>query len=62
MRPESKPPNAQIAGESQAARSLTIQRRRQVAGLLLIALMILLASLWRAGLLTVFPRGWWRLW
>jgi hypothetical protein len=37
-------------------------RKRQIAGLLLIAAVILLVSLWRAGLHTVFPPGWWHLW
>lgn len=37
-------------------------RRRQAAGLLLIALAILVFSVWRAGLHAVFPTGWWRVW
>lgn len=41
----------------------TIERRRQVRGLLLLALAVLVFSLLRAGLHHVFtPAGWWRLW
>jgi hypothetical protein len=39
------------------------ERRRQLRGLLLLALAILLFSLLRVGLHRVFtPAGWWRLW
>lgn len=38
------------------------QRRRQVAGLAILAMVILVFSMWRAGLAAVFPAGWWRLW
>ena len=38
------------------------ERRRQVRGLLLLAGVILLFSLLRAGLHSVFTPGWWRLW
>ena len=36
-------------------------RRRQIAGLLLLALLVLAFTVWRArhGL---FPPGWWRIW
>ena len=44
-----------MAGEEQ-------YRRRQIGGLLLMALVILLVTLWRAGLHNVFPPGWWHLW
>jgi hypothetical protein len=45
-----------------AARRQT-ERRRQVRGLLLLALAILIVSLLRVGIHTVFtPPGWWRLW
>lgn len=37
-------------------------RRRQIAGLLLIAAGIVLVSIYRAGVANVFPRGWWHLW
>jgi hypothetical protein len=50
------------ATEPKDDRPETVQRRRQVAGLLLMALIILVASVWRAGLGSMFPRGWWRLW
>jgi hypothetical protein len=43
------------------ARRLT-ERRRQIRGLLLIALAILIFSLLRAGMHTIFTPGWWRLW
>jgi hypothetical protein len=38
------------------------ERRRQLRSLLLIALAVLLFSLYRAGLHNVFTPGWWRLW
>jgi len=37
-------------------------RKRQVYGLLLIAVVILAVALLRADLHAVFPRGWWRAW
>ena len=40
----------------------THERRRQVRGLLLIAAVVLLASILRAGVGRVFTQGWWRLW
>jgi hypothetical protein len=40
----------------------SIERRRQVRGLLLLALVILTLSITRAGMGNVFPHGWWRLW
>jgi hypothetical protein len=39
-----------------------IERRRQLRGLLMLALIVLAFSLARAGLGRVFPHGWWRLW
>jgi len=36
------------------------QRRRQITGLLIIAVIILLAALYRADLHAIFPPGWWR--
>jgi hypothetical protein len=38
------------------------ERRRQIRGLLLLALAILIFSLLRADLHNVFTPGWWRLW
>jgi len=38
------------------------ERRRQVRGLFLLAIVILIFSLFRAGLHNVFTTGWWRLW
>jgi hypothetical protein len=39
-----------------------IERRRQVRGLLVLAIAVLLFSLLRGGLHTIFTPGWWRLW
>ncbi len=44
------------------APALTQERRRQIRGSLLLAIAILVFSLLRAGLHTVFTPGWWRLW
>jgi len=38
------------------------ERRRQLRSLLVIALAVLIFSLYRAGLHNVFTQGWWRLW
>lgn len=38
------------------------ERRRQVRGLLLLALAALAFSVWRAALHGLFGPGWWRLW
>jgi hypothetical protein len=38
------------------------ERRRQVRGLLLLALAVLVFSLLRAGTNNIFTPGWWRLW
>jgi hypothetical protein len=38
------------------------ERRGTVRGLLLLALVVLIASVWRAGLERVFLPGWWRHW
>ena len=40
----------------------TKERRRQVRGLLLIALVVLVLSILWAGVHSVFTPGWWRLW
>jgi hypothetical protein len=37
-------------------------RRRQIYGLLLVALILLIAGLSRASMRDVFPTGWWRVW
>ena len=44
------------------ARASIAHRRRQAAGLGIIAVLVLIFSLWRAGLAAVFPVGWWRIW
>jgi len=46
---------------STAARG-QIERRRQVRGLLLLAIAILIFSIFRAGTHNIFTPGWWRLW
>jgi hypothetical protein len=38
------------------------ERRRQVRGLLLIALAVIALSILRAGIHRVFTPGWWHLW
>ena len=38
------------------------ERRRQLRGLLILALIVLAVSIARAGLGRVFPPAWWRLW
>jgi hypothetical protein len=38
------------------------ERRRQVRGLLLLVLLVIVFSIVRAGVHNVFTRGWWRLW
>lgn len=35
------------------------ERRMQVGGLLLLALLVLIFTLWRAGWHAVVPHGWW---
>ncbi|RXH58804.1 hypothetical protein GRAN_2114 [Granulicella sibirica] len=42
--------------------ALAAERRRQVRGLLVLAFVILVASILRAGVPRVFTLGWWRLW
>ena len=39
-----------------------IERRRQVRGLLLLALVVIAFAILRAGPHRVFTIGWWRLW
>ncbi|MDR3746414.1 MAG: hypothetical protein P4K80_09820 [Acidobacteriaceae bacterium] len=38
------------------------ERRRQIRGLLLLALIAIALTLLRVGVHRVFPPGWWRLW
>jgi len=38
------------------------ERRRQLRGLLLLVVAVLVFSIVRAGVGRVFPVGWWRLW
>jgi hypothetical protein len=39
-----------------------LERRRQVRGLVWLALAMLAFAILRAGVHNVFTRGWWRLW
>ncbi len=41
---------------------LRIERTRQMRSLLLLALAVIVFSIWRAGIDRVFTPGWWRLW
>jgi hypothetical protein len=46
----------------QAETSEQAERRRQVRGLLLLAVAAIVIAILRAGVHNVFTRGWWRLW
>jgi hypothetical protein len=37
-------------------------RKRQIYGLLVVAVILLLAGLGRLSLRELFPAGWWRIW
>jgi hypothetical protein len=39
-----------------------LERRRQIRGLLLLALAAIIFAIFRGGIHNVFTRGWWRLW
>ena len=39
-----------------------LERRRQLRGLVLFALVVLALSVYRAGLANVFPHSWWHPW
>ena len=39
-----------------------LERRSMLRGLILLAVLVLLLSLFRAGLDRAFPAGWWRQW
>jgi hypothetical protein len=41
---------------------LNRERVRQIRGLMLLAFIVLVFAIWRAGLDRVFTPGWWRLW
>jgi hypothetical protein len=45
-----------------AANAEQLERRRQVRGLLLLALAAIVFAILRAGVHRVFTTGWWRLW
>jgi hypothetical protein len=52
--------NPSITGEQMRAEKQL--RRRQVGGLLIIMTMIVVGSIFHAGISQVFPLGWWRIW
>ncbi|HEY0758867.1 MAG TPA: hypothetical protein VGD59_06390 [Acidisarcina sp.] len=68
--PNPSPPDPDLRREQQPEpasaiappTSLAIQLRLQTAGLLLLAAGLLVASIWSAGVHSVFPPGWWRIW
>jgi hypothetical protein len=37
-------------------------RKRQVYGLLIVALVLLIAGIARSSMQDMFPSGWWRIW
>lgn len=49
-------------GPHELAHRESIERGRQARGLMMLALAVLLFSLWRFGFDRVFASGWWRLW
>jgi hypothetical protein len=50
-----------MADESRPVKSRDVQlRQRQIAGLLLLALAVLIVALVRTHHADLFPRGWWR--
>ena len=50
-----------MADEPRPVKSRDVQlRQRQIAGLLLLALVVLIVALVRAHRGDLFPRGWWR--
>ncbi len=55
-------PASQPTEPNDPRRSLREERRRQIRGLILLALAVLAFSLLRAHPHTVFTPGWWRLW
>jgi len=61
--PEASHTNPQADQSSKEAPSPEqLERRRQVRGLLLLALAAIVFAILRAGLHRVFTTGWWRLW
>ncbi|RSL16586.1 hypothetical protein EDE15_2107 [Edaphobacter aggregans] len=50
------------SGSTQMSHSRQQERRRQVRGLLLLALVIFIFSLLRGDVHRIFTPGWWRLW
>jgi hypothetical protein len=53
---------ARAQREQQTLAAKRSESRRQARGLLLLAILVLAFSIWRAGAANVFPHGWWRLW
>ena len=56
------PRSPQSARERNLSEGLRQERKRQIRGLMLLAFAVLLFSILRAGVSSVFPAGWWRLW
>ncbi|MCL2659541.1 MAG: hypothetical protein FWD64_03365 [Acidobacteriaceae bacterium] len=54
--------SAQLQTDSSSREAERQERKRQLRGLLLLAVVALVFSLLRAGLGRVFTHGWWRLW
>ena len=53
----------QVRGSSERSERLAyLERRRQVRGLVMLAVAVLIFSVLRAGVHRVFGVGWWRLW
>ena len=55
-----KPYFQEVDEKARRSEQLRIFRRNQVFGLLLVALVILLAALLRTNSRWIFPPGWWR--
>ncbi len=56
------PSNPQSAASVARNQAESVERRRQVRGLLLLAAVAIVFSIVRAGVHRVFTVGWWRLW
>jgi len=54
------PPHSNVPAPPKAPEQL--ERRRQIRGLLLLALAAIVFAIYRAGIHNVFTPGWWRLW
>jgi len=50
------------SGAAEDRATLALEHRRMIRGLLLLGVLVLLASLARAGIARAFYSGWWRQW